>query len=70
MHWSGKAVLKLNDDENPFISKEDTAKRMTLDVIWFLEDKQLVYKSKFVEYIRDGGFVFPWMCNLLEILTD
>lgn len=35
MHWSGKAVLKLNDDANPFISKEDTAKRMTLDVIWF-----------------------------------
>lgn len=70
MHWSGKAVLKLNDDANPSISIEDTAKRMTLDVIWFLEDKQLVYKSKFVEYIRDGGFVFPWMCNLLEILTD
>lgn len=51
MYWLGKVVLKLNDDVNFFISIEDIVKRMILDVIWFFEDKQLVYKLKFVEYI-------------------
>lgn len=39
MYWLGKVVLKLNDDVNFFISKEDIVKRMILDVIWFFEDK-------------------------------
>jgi hypothetical protein len=71
MYWSGKAILKVIDGASPSVSIQDKAKQLTIDVIWFLEDRQLVYKSKFVEYIKDiDDFVFPWMCDLLEILTE
>lgn len=71
MYWSGKGILKVINEAIPSVGIQDSAKRMTIDVIWFLESKQLANKSKFVEYFRDvDSFVFPWMCDLLERLSE
>lgn len=71
MHWPGRGVLKLIVKARPSTSIEDSTKRVTVDVIWFLEENQLVYKSKFAEYFKGiDSFVFPWMCDLLERLNE
>lgn len=70
MHWPNNGVVRITgySNENSVLAKTS---QFSTDVIWFLENEGLVHMSKFREYLSvQDNFTFPWMCSILEKLSD
>lgn len=72
IYWIGNGILKVTREEITLTNVYEQAQQQSYAVIIFLEENMLVYKSKFDEVVKDkdNQFVFPWMCDVIEKISE